>query len=69
MLGSTTSRGACRSSDALHHISYLEMLAVHFALKAFRVYYDGKHVRVMIDYLTAFTTLEHMSTSHSPFLS
>lgn len=69
MLGSTTSRGAWSSSDALHHISYLEMLAVHFALKAFRVYYEGTHVRVMIDCLTAFTTLEHMSRYKSLAIS
>ena len=39
---------------------YLEMLAVHFALKTFRVHLEAKHATVMI---------EHMSTSHSSFLS
>jgi len=67
VLGSTTSRGAWSPSEALHHINYLEMLAVLFALKAFRAHLDGKHVRVMIDNTTAVSTLAHMGTSHSPF--
>jgi len=67
VLGSTTSRGAWSPSEALHHINYLEMLAVHFALKAFRTHLEGKHVRVMIDNTTAVSTLAHMGTSHSPF--
>lgn len=35
------------------------MLVVHFVLKAFRVYIEGKHIRVMIDNTTAITTLAH----------
>ena len=65
MLGSTTSRGAWIPSEALHHINYLEMLAVHFALEVFHAHLEGKHVRVMIDNTTAVTTLTHMDTSHS----
>ena len=42
VLDSTTSKGAWSLSEALHHINYLEMLPVHFALKAFRAYLEGK---------------------------
>lgn len=66
VLGSTSSKGAWSPSEALHHINYLEMLAVHFALKAFHTYLEGKHVQVMIDNTTAVTTLAYMGTSHSP---
>ena len=46
VLGSTASKGAWSPSKALHLISYLEMLAVLFALEAFQVHLEGKHVRV-----------------------
>lgn len=36
-----------------------------FALKAFQVHLECKHVIVMIDNTTAVTTLAHMGTSHS----
>ena len=65
MLGSTTSRGAWSPCEALHHANYLQMLAVHFALKVVHAHLQGKHVRVMIDNTTAVTTLAHMGTSHS----
>ena len=62
MLGSTkvTSTGF-----GAHHINYLEMLAVLFALKAFQVRLECQHVRVMIDNTTVVTTLAHLGTSHS----
>jgi len=66
VLGSTTSKGALSPSEALHHIHYLELLAVHFALKVFRAHLEGKHVRVMIDNTTAVSSLAPMGTSHSP---
>lgn len=66
VLCGTTSKGAWSPREALHHINYLEMLAVHFALKAFLAHLEGKHVRVMIDNTTAVSTLAHMGTSHSP---
>ena len=53
ILGRTASKGAWSPSKALHHISYLEMLAVLFALEAFQVHLEGKHVRVIIDNTTA----------------
>ena len=49
LLDSTTSRGAWSSSEALCHINYLEMLAVHFAVKTFRVHLEAKHATVMIE--------------------
>ena len=55
MLGSTTSRGAWSSSEALRHINYLEMLAVHFALKTFRVHLEAKHATVMIEKKNSWT--------------
>ena len=66
VLGSTTSQGAWSPSEAPHHVNFLEILAMHFAFKAFRTYLEGKYVRVMIDNTTAVTTLAHMGTSHSP---
>ena len=67
VLGSTTSKGSWNPSEAVHHIIYLEMLAVHFAPKAFRAHREGKHVEVMIDNTTTVSTLAHMGTSHSSF--
>lgn len=65
VLGSTTSRGAWSPSEALHHINYLEMVAVHFVLKSFYAHLEGKHVGVVINNTTAVTRLAHMGTSHS----
>ena len=53
VLGSTTSKGAWNPSEALHHVNYLEMLAVLLALRAFKAHLVGKHVRVMLDNTTA----------------
>lgn len=66
VLGSTTSKGACSPSKALHHIDYLEMLALSFTLKAFEEHPEDKHVRIMIGNNIAVTTLAHMGTSDSP---
>ena len=51
--------------EASNHISYLEMLAVLFSLKAFHKELSGKHVLVRIDNTTAVSDLGKMGTSHS----
>lgn len=57
MQGSTTSKGAESLSEALHHINYIEMLAVRFALQAFHTHLECTHVRVTMDNTTAVSTL------------
>lgn len=64
MLGSATSKGAWGPSERLHHINYLEMLAVYFVLKAFQAPLEDKHVVVMIDNITADKTLAQDTQRH-----
>lgn len=49
----TSSVYATSPSEALHHVNYLEMLAVLLALRAFKAHLEGKQVGVMIDDTTA----------------
>ncbi len=57
--------GRWSPSEANHHINYLEMLAVFFALKAFQTQLCGKHVCIRIDNMTAVSDIGKMGTSHS----
>jgi hypothetical protein len=57
--------GRWTPSEANHHINYLEMLAVFFALKAFQTQLCGKHVCIRIDNMTAVSDIGKMGTSHS----
>jgi hypothetical protein len=52
-------------TEAEHHINYLEMLAVFFALKSFSSQISGKHVKVLIDNTTAVAGINQMGTCHS----
>ena len=51
-------------SEATHHINYLEMLAVFFALNDLQIQLCGKHVCVRID-MTAVSDISKMGTRHS----
>ena len=57
--------GQWTTLEATHHINYLEMLAVFFALKAFQTHLLGKHGCVRIDNMTAVSNIGKMGTSHS----
>ena len=64
-LGQNRSGGYWTKEEAQHHINYLELLAVFLALQAFSDSLTGKHVKVMIDNMTALTDINHMGTSKS----
>ena len=49
----------------LHHINYLEMHAILMALKTFANDKSNTHIRIMTDYSTAVSAINHMGTSHS----
>ncbi|CAB4031951.1 Transposon Ty3-G Gag-Pol poly [Paramuricea clavata] len=51
--------------QAEHHINYLEMLAVFFALKLFSSQISGKHVKVLIDNTTAVAGINQLA-AHIP---
>ena len=55
----------CTREEAQHRINYLELLAVFLALQTFSESRVGKHVKVMIDNMTALTDINHMGTSKS----
>ena len=55
--------GYWTKEEAQHHINYLELLAVLLALQAFSTSLMGKHVKVMIDNMTALTDINYMGTS------
>ena len=65
VLGDLKTGGQWTPAESLHHINYLEILAVLMTLKAFHNLVTGKHVRVLIDNTTAVATINHMGTSHS----
>ena len=65
VLGEQRNGGQWTTLEATHHINYLEMLAVFFALKAFQRHLLGKHVCVRIDNMTAVLNIGKMGTSHS----
>ena len=53
----------------MHHINYLELLAVFLGLPAFYQTHHDIHVRLMIDNSTAVAVINHMGTSHSTVLN
>ena len=65
VLSDLRTAGQCTPVESLHHINYLEILAVPMTLKAFHNLVAGKHVGVLIDNTTAVATINHMGTSHS----
>ena len=53
-------------SEAENHINYLERLVTLFALRYFQNSISGKHVKLMIDNITAVSVINNMGTCHSP---
>ena len=64
-LGQKRTGGHWTRDEAQHHINYLELLAVFLAIQTFSDSLIGKHVKVMIDNMTALTDINHMGTSKS----
>ena len=64
-LGQKRTGGYWTKEETQHHINYLELLAIFLALQAFSDSLMGKHVKVMIDNMTALTDINHMGTSKS----
>ena len=58
-------RGLWTQEESLNHINYLELLAVYLSLKSFVNFVTGKHVKVLIDNITALSDNNHMGTSKS----
>jgi hypothetical protein len=58
-------RGLWTQEESLNHINYLELLAVYLSLKSFVNFVTGKHVKVLIDNITALSDINHMGTSKS----
>lgn len=64
-LGQIKTGGNWTQDEAQNHINYLELFAVFLALKTFADPLTGKHVKVMIDNVTALSDINHMGTSKS----
>ena len=62
--GSSTG-GHWSLEEAAHHIKYLELLAVFFAIKAYATSLLHQHVRIMIDNTAAVGLINNMGTCHS----
>ena len=55
--------------EAAHHITYLEMLATSFSLKAFITIIVNKHVKLMIDNTVVVACINTMGTFHSRLIN
>lgn len=64
-LKGTPTGGRWSPTEAKNHINYLEMLAIKLALESFEEQVKGKHVKLMVDNMTALTILNDMGTSRS----
>ena len=64
-LEGTPTGGCWSSAEAQNHINYLEMLAIKLALESFEEEVKQKHVKLMVDNMTALTILNNMGTSRS----
>ena len=64
-LGEKT-QGLWSESEKLRHMNELEILAVHFALRCFKSYIKGKHVKVNTGNSTAVCYLNAMGGTKSP---
>ena len=63
MFGEIRTGGSWSSDETSNHINYLELLAVFLPLKSFTLQVTGKHVKIMIDYMTAISDINHTGTS------
>ena len=57
--------GLWSAQEKLHHINYLELLAVFLGLQVFYWDHHDTHIRLMIDNSTSVAVINHMGTSHS----
>ena len=63
MLSTTRTGRMWSPAETSHHINYLEVLAVFLALKSFTPQVSGKHVKIMVDNMTAISDINHMGTT------
>ncbi|XP_028394449.1 uncharacterized protein LOC114518643 [Dendronephthya gigantea] len=63
--GSSTG-GFWADEEKIHHINYLELLALFLGLQTYCKTLQGTHIRVYLDNTTAIAVINHMGTSHSP---
>ena len=61
----TPTGGSWSSAEAKNHINYLEMFAIKLALESCEEQLKQKHVKLMVDNMTALTILNNMGTSRS----
>jgi hypothetical protein len=64
-LDETMTGGNWTKDEAQHHINYQELFVVFLALNTFANSLAGKHVKVMIDNVTALSDINHMGISKS----
>ena len=62
MLGETRTGGSWSPNEKSKHINYLELLAVYLAFQSLTPQVTGKHVKVMVDNMTALSDINHMGT-------
>ena len=56
----TRAGGSWSPDEKSKHINYLELLAVYLALQSFTPQVTGKHIKVMVDNMTALSDINHM---------
>lgn len=61
--------GFWSQEERRHHINYLELLAVSFALKCFASHLSGKEILLRLDNITAVAYVNKMGGVHFPHLS
>ena len=57
--------GFWSDEEKLHHINYLELLALFLGLQTYCKILHNTHIRVYLDNTTAIAVINHMGTSHS----
>ena len=56
--------GFWSDEEKLHHINYLELLALFLGLQTYCKILHNTHIRVYLDNTTAIAVINHMGTSH-----
>ena len=65
VLGSVVWGGKWSDEECTYHINVLELLAVLYALKAFRNQVKNKHVKILTDSITAMACIKNMGSQKS----
>ena len=60
-LGEIRSGGNWTIEDAQNHINYIQLFAVFLALQIFEKNLIGKHVKAIVDNMTALSDINHMA--------